>query len=399
MAERKLDIRIQAHDQASGVMGRIKQQLDSLKAVAGGRSTLKDIFEVGKGAGAVAGVALMGRFLNDATQKALELRDAMRSGKMHAGEAAMEIAKSIPVYGQFVQAGLGIHELITNEQADLADALARQTVQLKVRSDALKFQADQVGREKAYREDIARIIGGADQRAALAGLEGKEAEDAKFDFDAQGRRQAIFDKQAGELAKVDEDLKKRNAQITADGQSGKLSTGEMKAAFRQAAEDAMKARLGISGATGSALAAEDRATIRERERLEKDRGDKAFEESKRLNEEEAKRQADLAEQRLEAKKKQDEKEAKEYAQQFVDDAEESGREVGKALRELRSRREDKDFGTASTETTGGLLTGVGNSRRFQDPVLKATQDANKQRAVSNDTLNKILAALGLPVLI
>jgi hypothetical protein len=61
----------------------------------------------------------LGQALNGASQKAVELRNALNEGEITSEEMARDFATSIPILGNFVGFFLNIRELITGEQAEI----------------------------------------------------------------------------------------------------------------------------------------------------------------------------------------------------------------------------------------------------------------------------------------
>jgi hypothetical protein len=118
-AEKELK-RLRKEAEKAGVDTGKKGILESLKNAFGGRSDLKDVTEILVGGGAVAGLSLAGRVLNDMTGKAIELRDAFSDGSKSAGEVADELIRSLPVLGNIFSAGQNIRELFTGERAEIA---------------------------------------------------------------------------------------------------------------------------------------------------------------------------------------------------------------------------------------------------------------------------------------
>jgi hypothetical protein len=112
-----------------------KVMLKQLKEGLGSRSGFKDLVEIFKGAGAVAGLALAARALNDMSQAAVKWRDAMAQGGDAAAGATEELIQSLPVLGQIRQAGLAIQELFTGEEA-AAKALREEAERLNKSMDA-----------------------------------------------------------------------------------------------------------------------------------------------------------------------------------------------------------------------------------------------------------------------
>lgn len=104
-----------------------KKQLQDLKKEGGKSSGLGLGLQTLRGAGAVAGIALLGKALEGATAKAAELAEQFRHGETDASGLAVGIAESLPLIGHFVSAGQNIREMFTHERAELKainDAIA-----------------------------------------------------------------------------------------------------------------------------------------------------------------------------------------------------------------------------------------------------------------------------------
>jgi len=145
-----------------GGMGLLKQ----LKQGVGSRSEFKDVIEIFKGAGAVAGLGLAARSLNDMAQGAVKWRDAMNQGGAAAAGATEEMLQSLPVLGQIRQAGLAIQELFTGEQA-AAKAIREEADLLNKSMDArLKLQKAITAATEDQAEAMRKLI----DRQGLTGL-------------------------------------------------------------------------------------------------------------------------------------------------------------------------------------------------------------------------------------
>lgn len=101
-----------------------KSFLHRLKSVAGGRGTIKDYAEVLTGGGAVAGLTFVGRAIKDAAENAVKLNDEFNAGKINAGQMIEQLARGVPVFGNFFAAGRSIRELFTGEEASAREILA-----------------------------------------------------------------------------------------------------------------------------------------------------------------------------------------------------------------------------------------------------------------------------------
>src|SRR5687768_13054199 len=106
--------------------------LKRLKGQFGEESALGNIGKLLTGAGAVAGITLIGRALSDASAKAVELKDAFNAGTIGAGELADQLARSVPILGQLYTAGRNLRELFTGEQALTNAILAEAAAQDKL---------------------------------------------------------------------------------------------------------------------------------------------------------------------------------------------------------------------------------------------------------------------------
>lgn len=122
-----------------------KGLIGDLKSSLGKGSTLGQSMKILAGGGAVAGFAMIGRELEALTGKAIEFRDAMREGKMEAGDVVEELAKSLPIYGGVIAAGRNIRELITGEQAAITaieQSATAANAKAKAYADSMKTVAD-----------------------------------------------------------------------------------------------------------------------------------------------------------------------------------------------------------------------------------------------------------------
>lgn len=193
--------------------------LKNVKGQLGEESALGGAFKALKGAGAVAGLALASNALRDATGRAVELRDALNSGAMSAGEVADQMARALPVVGGIYAAGRNIRELLTGEQAAveairkeaeltnqiidarrsiMKTANAGQAEMLKLtqqlrRETALLNEPDAAKREELQQQfDAADMRGNIDKTAAaqLKALEARKAQVRKLQEEIGARAMA-----------------------------------------------------------------------------------------------------------------------------------------------------------------------------------------------------------------
>jgi hypothetical protein len=128
-----------------GFLGNLAAQAKAVKkeAKASGELALEKSLRSGgsitdfalRSAGAgLAGVALelVGKNLAEGTKRAIELRKEFREGKISAGEMIEGIAAGVPVFGEWFQAGLNIHEILTGNKAaiDETNESAKRTAEI-----------------------------------------------------------------------------------------------------------------------------------------------------------------------------------------------------------------------------------------------------------------------------
>lgn len=94
-----------------GAMERVEDQI-------GRRSGFGKLLEVATGAGAVAGFAILGQQLAQATSKARELANAFAAGRLGGAELADQVARSVPVLGNFYSAARNVVALLTNDHSE-----------------------------------------------------------------------------------------------------------------------------------------------------------------------------------------------------------------------------------------------------------------------------------------
>ncbi len=144
------------------VKGETEQLGKSLKSGGGFMAYMKENFgkksDVGqiatmlKGAGVVAGLNLVGKQLEHFSAKMLEIKEAAHSGAMSWQQMTREIAKSIPLVGNFIEAGGNFAELFVGRDA--------AENQLKTESERMAINKQIIeDNKKAHRQslDIAKF--------------------------------------------------------------------------------------------------------------------------------------------------------------------------------------------------------------------------------------------------
>lgn len=117
IGRRDVEIILRARDEASRVFPGIERGLDSLKTKFGRGSVFQESFELLKGAGAVAGVALAANMLKNVAAEAEQVVTKFRMGETSARDVSFELAKSVPILGSLVSSGQSFVEILTGAGA------------------------------------------------------------------------------------------------------------------------------------------------------------------------------------------------------------------------------------------------------------------------------------------
>src|SRR4051812_49152907 len=112
MAENEVEIKVKARDESSGVFAKVRQELDKLKRVAGGRSTLKELVETASGAGAVAAVALTAAKVAEFTGEVGKLAIAWSGAEKAEHDMLREAVNLVPGGEKITQFADGVRDLV-----------------------------------------------------------------------------------------------------------------------------------------------------------------------------------------------------------------------------------------------------------------------------------------------
>ena len=197
MAEKFVDITIRANDAATAQVKKaadgIKKEvagIDKLKAAFGEDSQFGKTLKALQGAGAVAGLNLAGQQLNKLTTKAVELRNEFDAGRLSVGGLVQELSKSLPVIGQFVQAGQNIREFFSRKE------------QRQSQANATKDAGTLLGEERGQIRNAGRLVGRSGSDLAREQLRQKfEAEKLAFELKSKESLKGVSGDQATELTK------------------------------------------------------------------------------------------------------------------------------------------------------------------------------------------------------
>jgi hypothetical protein len=206
MAERKLTIRVHGKDDgATSMFDRLDDRLKHLKGTVGSRGNLKEIADIMRGGGALAGVAVMGQALGDIADKVEDITQKIREGKASTAELVEETAKSIPVYGRVVEAGRKWRALLDGTAAHIAKMNAdaeRANRVIDLQQHAAKKAAEAIDNMRQAAEKYRREI-------LLLQSQEPETTFLRIRFAAEDDAKAILDrakKASDEIAKPIKDL-------------------------------------------------------------------------------------------------------------------------------------------------------------------------------------------------
>jgi DNA repair exonuclease SbcCD ATPase subunit len=185
---------------------------DKLRESLGKRSALGEATDVIAGGGGrmLGGLTGAADAIKHMAEEAKNLKDQFQSGKLSAGELTEKLISSVPIVGQFWQAGRAIRELFTNEGQDLENA----NTQAKALDETLKSQKaifqtlkDSAREYADFMEEIAHRINHANltNTDAKDELTQRKAADEQADHAAAAQSEQIEREHQEKLKKIRED--------------------------------------------------------------------------------------------------------------------------------------------------------------------------------------------------
>jgi hypothetical protein len=218
MAERNIDIKVRAKDE-TGALDRVKARLDALKSLTGNKSTLKESFELLKGAGALAGASFAANMLAEAAQGAgqlaLNLTNADKSGQ----ELTRDFAKTIPFIRQGVEIGEGIGDVVAGigRAVGASDEFVGKWISAKSAIEEAKAALEHLGAVKDAFAPARQLEDDLTGRLFGARLKGKD--EADFNLRRKEQQDAEAIKAIRDRADLDlnlKDFERKGLRDTAD---------------------------------------------------------------------------------------------------------------------------------------------------------------------------------------
>ena len=203
---KNLDLVVSAKTQ-TGALARVGRNLDdlnkkassglleSLKGGFGRSSTFGQVEKILGGGGALIGLSLAGRQLNELAGKAQDLSKAFGDGSKTGGEIASELARSIPILGSIVEAGQKFGGMLYGD----SDVIECMNAEGKRTNELFDFQIGRLKESHKEHEAILQTVRDIKRETALVGMVGPGRELRSIN---QGQ-----DKSREDLAKQIEDKK------------------------------------------------------------------------------------------------------------------------------------------------------------------------------------------------
>jgi hypothetical protein len=186
--------------------------LKGLKGALGEESALGNFAKMARGAGAVAGISIVGQVLKDATGKMVELSDAFHRGEISYGQMFEQVAASVPVYGDIWQAGKNIQEMFTHEERDAREILKVE----KMRNAVMDERKASLERIKQIQKSIDDTTRTAAQKRSLDGMKpGARRDRAELGFEQVNARIDLKDQYDKERKAIAEKSAKDEADLVA----------------------------------------------------------------------------------------------------------------------------------------------------------------------------------------
>jgi hypothetical protein len=239
-------------------IGSVQGALSSLKSGAGRGSELDELGKTLRGAGAVAGLTLMGEAVKGVAENAVKLKEEFQKGELSATGLGVKLAEGVPVIGNFVTAGQSIRELFTGEQAQIDhinESIKTGNEEMEARVAAQKVSIEGA---RSLAEETRKVTNELMRARALTPIEIKAADEAGKQSDAKAQR--------------DKDLAEYTAKVTAARDKDLAAIRANGAALKKTLEEDAKAKetfnekmSTLAGGHGGNRAAADRAGDRLRD--------------------------------------------------------------------------------------------------------------------------------------
>jgi DNA repair exonuclease SbcCD ATPase subunit len=196
-------------------VGGLRGVLESLRSGAGRGSTLDQLARTMRGAGALAGISMLGTAIAHTAEEAAKLSEAFDKGQISAMGVGVKLGESLPVIGGFVTAGQSIREMFTHEQEQI-DAINKSIELGNGIMEARVKLTRQVAEEAAGWK---RQADEAMAKVAEAGMRPQDRAAFRINFELGEKQDDLKRKVEEQLRGVDEAVAEQHAKLAGEMQS------------------------------------------------------------------------------------------------------------------------------------------------------------------------------------
>ncbi len=176
-----------------GLKSKFKSMTAELNDSFGKRSVLGQSLKLMAGSGALGALSKAGGELKDFTAKLVELKNTKQS----TGELTEELMKSLPVLGQFWQAGRNIREVLTGEEAAMKKVNQSWSASVKIMNDATNARLAWRKETRDVLADMQKEQKTAGQQTELAGIDDSTQRAIRAaEIEAQNKLDELYKKTA-----------------------------------------------------------------------------------------------------------------------------------------------------------------------------------------------------------
>ncbi len=219
---REIKYKFSATENVTSVAGRVHKSLKAMRKSEGAEA-LEEIAKLGRGAGALVVLEMLGRGIDKVADSLTQFRQMSKTGEVTWGEYIEAIAKGIPIYGDVVSAGRKLRAEIdgTNEAVEKTLQSAKAGDLLRVRKEQIDdlFQAEKAGDQRLVHQELkAKLVEIKSEREQGIRAVRDALDTATADPNVTQDQRAKFRRQAGEQSVLIEHIThtKRLAAIEAD---------------------------------------------------------------------------------------------------------------------------------------------------------------------------------------
>ncbi len=275
----------EARDEVDKTSARTKSFFKDLKSEFGKGSNAAQWVKLLAGGGAIAGIALMGRELEEVTGKVSEFANKLRDGGTGIKALSADLVRELPIFGSFVKTIDNIKEAFTGEELAFSKVEAGLKRMIATSNQAFDMYRKLQDDGKAFRKSLESEANRSREDAVLSALEGPARDRAQNDFKFNDTIKKLNDQleansPKSKIESLRKELEKENAKtFTTDAQQDEHKNKVM--ALNLEIKALNKERLENEKATDDAIAAARDAWWAELQVIDRREASKILEEQKR----------------------------------------------------------------------------------------------------------------------